>query len=278
MTLSDIAYVVGSNNASSITPEGSVLTTRTDEKYRYFSGNGLPTTSMGDFPVEEGTDAYPYYNALPGGTDPSTGQPYKPNGTADEIYIAPYNITSTLPLNPIPTGYNPIESLIVGITLTGAVFHVEIAADAYGNWYNPTNALPLDHCWGHPYRNQYHHHGYSWKCFPNQGTHGHSPLFGYALDGFGIYGPRDEDGHMMTNSELDICHGHTGPIMWDGQMKLMYHYHLNREYLYSVGCFRGNVSYLHALGSEDMRETNLPVYNSRRRRSLDTMVVGSTYK
>ena len=156
MTLSKIPYVVGSNSASSITPAGSVLNMTTDTKHRYFTGNGLPTTAIGDFPVQQGTGAYPYYASLPGGEDPTTGKPYQPNGTADEIYVGPYNITSALPLKPVPTGYHPINSLIVGITLTGAVFHVEAANDAENNWYNPTNVLPLDQCWGHPFRNQYH--------------------------------------------------------------------------------------------------------------------------
>jgi hypothetical protein len=94
-------------------------------KYRYFKGNGLPTTPIGNFPVQRGTAAYPYYAALPAGTNPQTGQSYKPNGTADEIYVAPYDLASTLPLKPKATGYYPINSLIVGITLTGAAWHCE---------------------------------------------------------------------------------------------------------------------------------------------------------
>lgn len=265
MTLSQIPYVVGSNSAYRISPAGSVFAVSTDTKYRYFKGNGLPRTLMGNFPVQTGTVAYPYYVALPAGVDPSTGQAYQPNGTADEIYIAPYNLTSAVPLNPVPTGYHPINSLIVGITLTGGALHVEAAPDSNQNWYSPTNVLPMDQCWGHPYNNQYHYHAYSWKCFPNQGTSGHSPLLAYALDGFGIYGPRDEDGEMITNAHLDQCHGHIGPVMWNGKITVMYHYHLNREYPFSVGCFRGDVNYYRALGSTDMRETNLPVYGVGRR-------------
>ena len=109
ITLSQIPYVVGSNSAKSISPAGSVFAMSTDKKYRYFKGNGLPSTPMGNFPVQQGTAAYPYYASLPGGTDPSTGQSYKPNGTADEIYIAPYNLTSAVPLKPVPTGYYPIN-------------------------------------------------------------------------------------------------------------------------------------------------------------------------
>lgn len=41
----------------------------------------------------------------------------------------------------------------------------------------------------------------------------------------------------------------------------MFHYHLNREFPYSVGCFRGSVDYYEALGSTDMRETLLPIYS-----------------
>lgn len=269
MTLALIPYVVGSNGAYKFSPAGSVFAMSTDKKYRHFKGNGLPRTLMGNFPVQQGTAAYPYYAALPGGTDPSTGQDYQPNGTADEVYIAPYNLTSTLPLNPVPTGYHPINALIVGITLTGSVIHLETAADSNNNWYNPTNVLPLDQCWGHPYRNQYHHHAIGgWKCSPNQqgkGKSGHSPLFAYALDGFGIYGPRDEDGEMITNAQLDKCHGHVGPVMWNGKKTVIYHYHLNREYPFSVGCFRGDVNYNQALGSSDMQQTNGMGMGMRRR-------------
>ena len=245
MTISQIPYVSGANSATAYDPAGSVFTTTTDAIYRYFQGNGLPSTKMGTFPVQSGTAAYPYYAALPGGTNQATGQTYS---NAAAIGISPYNLNSKLPLNPMVSGFYPINSLIVGITLTGAVWHAEVANDATGNWYNPTNALPLDQCWGHPYNQQYHLHGYSWKCFPNQGTSGPSPLFGYALDGFGIYGPRGEDGQMVTNAQLDQCHGHTAPVQWNGALTNIYHYHLNREYPYSVGCFRGIVDYDTALG------------------------------
>ena len=108
-------------------------------------------------------------------------------------------------------------------------------------WANPISILPLDQCFGHPYSQQYHLHAYSWKCFPNQGTTGQSPLFGYALDGFGIYGPRGADGKEITNAQLDVCHGMTSPVFWNGKIQNIYHYVLNSEYPYSVGCFRGAI-------------------------------------
>ncbi len=251
ITLSQVAYVDGAVMAAQIDAAGSVFSMTTDANYRYFKGNGLPTTPMGIFPVQSGTAAYPYYSALPGGTDPRTGQDYS---SAAAISISPYDLTSTLPLNPVVTGFNPINSLIVGITLTGAVWHAEYANDSSGNWYSPINAVPTDQCFGHPYSQQYHYHAYSWKCFPNQGSSGASPLFGYALDGFGIYGPRGEDGQMITNAQLDQCHGHVAPVEWNGKVQAIYHYHLNREYPYSVGCFRGTPDYNKALGSAAMQE------------------------
>jgi hypothetical protein len=44
---------------------------------------------------------------------------------------------------------------------------------------------------------------------------------------------------MVVNDDLDECHGHTHDIEWDGEIRDMYHYHVNNEYPYSIGCFRG---------------------------------------
>lgn len=253
--LSKFVYVEGSNSATAYASAGSVFAMTTDatasitgyptQGVRKFSGNGLPTTKMGTYPVQPGTAAYSYYSALPGGTDPATGQTYS---SAAAIGISTYPLESSVPLNPVVTGTYKINSLITGIMLTGAPLHVEKAPDASGNYYDPTNALPIDQCFGHPYFQQYHYHGWSWKCF-DQGGSGQSPVYGFALDGFPITGPRAADGHNLTNAELDECHGTTSLItMPDGTLKETYHYVLNREYPHSIGCFRGKVNYDQALG------------------------------
>ena len=237
--------VAGTVSAKDIDPRGSVFAVTADKTTRYFKGNGLPSTPMGKFgPVQPGTAAYPYYAGAPGGvnTQPGTpgfGQPYS---SAAAIGISPYNLDIKVPLAPkyLATP-QPIQYLITGVTLTGTVWHAEIANGSSTAWYNPISILPLDQCFGHPYSQQYHLHAYSWKCFPNQGLIGQSPLFGYALDGFGIYGPRGVDGKEITNAQLDECHGMTSPVLWDGKIQNIYHYVLNSEYPYSVGCFRGFV-------------------------------------
>jgi len=260
--ISEMSYVSGTVYSTDIDPAGFNMTvtetTGTDTagntgvQYRYFKGNGLPNFVMSKYPVQPGTPAYSYYSALPGGQD---------YPTADLIPVATYNLESYIPKVPVenPKGPDgkvlpgPISSLIVGISLHGVPWHLEMA-NSTTSWYNPTSALPPDQCWGHPYNKQYHIHGYSWKCFPDQGNSGPSPLFGYALDGYGIYGPRGEDGQMITNAQLDECHGHTAPVMWEGKMTNIYHYHLNREYPYSIGCFHGVVDYAKALPNSDMTE------------------------
>ena len=226
INISEIPYVDGS-----VTYESEFSISLTDTERRLV-GNGLPNHPIGTFPVEEGTDAYEHYAALPAdGYD-----------SAAEIPVAAYEIDLSLPRDPqvnsVPTCSNGI---FLGVaSQTGAAWHLDVANDADSNLLDPVAALPMDECWGHPYDTQYHYHGYSWKCFPDQGVaNEHSPLFGYAIDGFGVFGPRGEDGEVVTNDDLDECHGHTHEIEWDGETREMYHYHLNTEYPYSLGCFRG---------------------------------------
>jgi len=204
---------------------------------RELKGNGLPNHPTGQFPVQKGTPAYTYYSALP-----AMGY-----SSAAEIPIGPYDLDITVPQNPTPNSHpSCVSSIFIGVvTQTGAAWHAEIAPDSKLKLHDPITALPLDDCYGHPYNTQYHYHAYSWKCFPDQGNAGeHSPLFGYAIDGFGVYGPRGENGVPVTNDDLDECHGHTHEIEWDGKMVSMYHYHVNNEYPYSIGCYRGTPIHL----------------------------------
>ena len=260
INISLIPNVNGNVYATYYDPKGSVFSITEDNDHRYFKGNGIPNTPMGIFPVQVGTSAYPWYAALPGGTNPETGEDYS---SAAAIPISPYvldlKITKYPKYNEIP---QPINYLILGVTFTGTVWHAEVANDASNNWYNPISVLPMDECFGHPYEEQYHLHAYSWGCLVNE-TEKHdeqhlkhggevhykgSPLLGYALDGFGIYGPNDKDGNYISNEQLDECHGLTSEVMWEGKLTNIYHYVLNYEYPYSIGAFRGTVDYDLVLG------------------------------
>ena len=206
-----------------------------DNGVRYFTGNGVPNHPTGLFPIPSDQPAYPWYAALP---DPGGQYP-----NASYLPIEEYDLYMAVPANPVysdtPTAIGELTFAIA--TQTGATFHVNLALTNDPNpFVDPIAGLPMDLCWGHPVHMQYHYHGYSWKCFPNQGNaNEHSPQFGIALDGFGVFGPRGDGGVLLTNNDLDVCHGHSGMIDWDGILTDMYHYHLNNEFPYGPGCFRG---------------------------------------
>lgn len=197
---------------------------------RHFTSNGIPNHPIGIFPIPKDSPAYKYYEALPAeGYD-----------NAAEIPVGPYDLDVVLPLNPqIAEKPSCLKSLMTGVALTGAAWHIEIAADSELNVFDPNAALPTDRCFGHPYEGEYHYHGYSWKCMDKGAPGEQSPLLGYALDGFGIYGPFDENGEVITNAQLDECHGRVGMVNFNGKMQNIYHYVLNNEYPYSIGCLRG---------------------------------------
>jgi len=200
---------------------------------RHFKGNGMPPWPIGKFPIPTNSVAYGYYHPLPG---------LPPYVTADQIPAKPYNLDVSVPRHPKANAKPTcIPSLSMGVALDGIMWHAELAGANATTWVDPNAALPTDSCFGHPWNTQYHVHGFSWKCLTQKSEPGSkaSPLYGYAWDGFGIYGPRDAKGKWITNKQLDECHGMTSTVMFDGKMQKIYHYVLNNEYPYSIGCFRG---------------------------------------
>lgn len=127
---------------------------------------------------------------------------------------------------PTDTPFGPI-----GVAINGIPFY---------NQYNREggDAVRLevfDSCCGHPDQaGRYHYHKYP-VCVKSPfhddpGTH--SPLIGFAFDGFAIYGPNGENGRPPT--DLDKCNGHTDPPRG-------YHYHVTAGYPYVLGAYRGVV-------------------------------------
>jgi hypothetical protein len=206
--------------AKKIAVQGSVswpsqLSITVSGNTRTISGNGLPSHATGTFPIAS--------------TDPAYA--YGPNPNA----ISAQSISLSLPANPaVAQTPSCVGMGAVGVMLTGAVFFN--AFDAQGNDANAHETQ--DACAGHPQQSgMYHYHRLS-PCSADSGT-GHSSLVGYALDGFGIYGPRGEGGERLTDADLDECHGHTHAITWDGKTVTMYHYHATDEFPYTIGCYRG---------------------------------------
>lgn len=181
---------------------------------RIITSNGLPPHGTGVYPVARTDDAWNY--------DPNPNR------------IAAQSLSYRMPAIPRMNASPQCAGGTVGIAITGgAIFNAfdAQAKDAVANEIQ-------DGCGGHPERTgQYHYHGLP-GCIADSPS-GHSNLFGYAFDGFGIYGPRDTDGRTIANADLDECHGHTHEIRWDGATRSMFHYHFTYEFPYSVSCYRG---------------------------------------
>lgn len=178
---------------------------------RVVRANNLPTHATGTYPVGRGDDAYQYDR--------------NPNRIRER------EILLRLPADPVPAERPSCVPMgMIGFALTGtAIFN---ALDGLGR--DAAAHEILDGCAGHPERSgQYHYHGPS-PCT----AEGDGPI-GYALDGFGIFGVHGEDGRELLNADLDACHGHVAVVPWNGARRAIYHYHLTREYPYSLGCYTG---------------------------------------
>lgn len=187
---------------------------------RLIIGNRLPHDPTGQFPISPDDDAYAY-DRNPNSIESATYQVSMPAlpQVADE--------PSCLPLGEI------------GVLINGGYFFN--ALDAAGR--DAVAHEIQDQCQGHPeVTGTYHYHSVTTCLEPQSQANSHSALVGYALDGFGIYGHRGENGQELTNVDLDACHGHTHEIDWDGKKVNLYHYHATWEYPYTVGCYRGTPS------------------------------------
>ena len=191
-------------------PGASVSVKITGSK-RVITSKGLPMkASTGVYPIASSDDAYSYDR----------------NPNTIKAQTIAMTLAATPRLNTIPQCVGGM----VGVSLEGPL--VFNAVDAGGR--DAVAHELQDTCGGHPERTgSYHYHGLS-SCAER------SKQFGWALDGFAIWGPVDPgSGRELTNDDLDECHGTTSQITIDGKKVKVYHYVANDEYPYTVGCYRG---------------------------------------
>jgi hypothetical protein len=194
------------NSTFTVTHSGSNLVLR---------GNDLPPRS-GIFPVGSGDPAHAY-NPDP---DPITAH--------DFTLKVPDNPTQS----PTPTcvdGDGPVGVMSNGVILTGGL-------DANGNDAGAVETQ--DTCHGSPGDLGYHYVSLS-PCLLSTTALTTATQVGWARDGFGIYVEYDSHGDLLTNQDLDACHGRTSVVPWHGKMVSIYHYDMTLEYPYAVGCFSG---------------------------------------
>lgn len=152
------------------------------------------------------------------------------------------DFTFRLPLKPrLADKITTVPMGPIGVAVNGVVFFNPFefgsmnAVEGYAEVW-------LDSCCGHPQQTGvYHYHKYP-ACvkspFKDAGD-GHSPLIGFAFDGFPLYGPYENEKTMAKDlkgdAALDVCNGHE-------TKKRGYHYHVTpQKFPYILGGYAGVV-------------------------------------
>ena len=127
----------------------------------------------------------------------------------------------------------------IGVALNGVVFFNPFEAGGM-NAVEGYSEVWLDSCCGHPQQHGvYHYHKYP-SCvkspFADDGQQ-HSPVIGFAFDGFPVYGPYEANDQLAKDltgeRSLDVCNGHEDP-------ERGYHYHVTPgKFPYLIGGYAG---------------------------------------
>jgi hypothetical protein len=177
------------------------VTVRTTETSLIIESNGIPDHAYGPFP-----------NAS------------NPNSVLTQSYQFTITRNPTRATTPTSLPMGPI-----GVMTNGIPFYNPYNAQGNNAVEGPF-AETFDACDGHPdQRGSYHYHKIP-SCLVKDTPGQHSALYGYALDGYALYGPQDDGGGAPSN--LDSCNGHTDATRG-------YHYHMSRAFPYLLGCYSG---------------------------------------
>ena len=189
---------------------------RIDGESRIIDSNGLPVEGVtGVFPISP--------------DDPAFAFDRNPNSIAvsdSEIVLPLYPAAMA---EPSCLGKGAVGILKNGVVLFAPIDEQNRDAVAYET---------QDQCDGHPQQTSLYHYHDVPSCILNAAT-GSSTVVGFAFDGFPIVVERDANGDLVTNADLDECHGRVSEIDLDGQKISTYHYSATREFPYIIGCFRG---------------------------------------
>jgi YHYH protein len=165
---------------------------------------------------------------------------YPNSGNPNSIRVQDF--TFRLPL--VPKLANQITRLPmgpIGTAINGVVFFNPFEMQGM-NAVEGYSEVWLDSCCGHPQQTGvYHYHKYP-TCvrspFQDDGKQ-HSPVIGFAFDGFPIYGPYESAGVLAKDLTgvlaLDVCNGHS-------DLARGYHYHATPgRFPYILGGYAGEV-------------------------------------
>lgn len=197
--------------ATSITSDGTYITIKT---------NDLPDHKSPYYP-----NTSPNYEAYSGTTFGGGTFMQNPNK------IASQNFTFKIPLNPtVATNHVATPLGSIGVSLNGVPFFNQYAGP--NNQALTSEINSFDKYYGHPQATgQYHYHVEPIYLTTVKATK--SALLGFLLDGFPVYGPQEENGTTVANSNLDVYHGHTHATV--DFPNGIYHYHFTATAPYLNG-------------------------------------------
>lgn len=217
-----------STSATTTTPTGTAAAT--DARGIYAQFQSMVTVSMIGSTVTLRSDGLPDHTSPywgPGNAKyeaPHAGMQLAPNR------IATQSLSLQVPASPAVGTASDTPLGPMGIAVNGVAIFNQYAAQR-----SPlTNEiLTFDRFNGHPQQTgQYHYHVEPLWLTSNRGA---DSLIGVLLDGFPVYGPRDQDG--SAPSALDSCNGHAHATR--EVPAGIYHYHVVAAPPYISGCFRG---------------------------------------
>lgn len=142
--------------------------------------------------------------------------------------IATQNITLKIPVNPVVAATHAATPMgVMGVALNGIPLFNQYAAGG-SPLTNEMNSF--DQWWGHPQQSgMYHYHVEPKYLTTVKATP--ASLMGFLLDGFPVYGTKEENGSDPTG--LDVYHGHTHTTV--DYPAGIYHYHFTTAAPYLNG-------------------------------------------
>ncbi len=190
-----------------------------DGTWIYIKTKNLPDHKSAYYPTTN-----PLYEAYSGLTFGGNTFVKNPNSIIEQ------SGTIKIPLNPaLNTAHAATPLGPIGIALNGVVFFNQYAGP---NQPLTGEIATFDKYYGHPQpQGMYHYHVEPLYLTTVKSTK--SGLMGFLLDGFPVYGPKEENGSMVTSSLLDVYHGHTHATV--DYPNGIYHYHFTDDAPYLNG-------------------------------------------
>ncbi len=144
---------------------------------------------------------------------------------APSSYISSFSYTFKIPKAPKEaTTKKTLGTATIGVALNGVPIFNQYAAGNTAITVGQNEYISFDLYGGHPAPTlDYHYHIEPNYITAKKGT---DALIGYLLDGFPVYGSK-ENGKTITNSDLDAYHGHTTKTA--EYPNGIYHYHTTSE-------------------------------------------------